>query len=116
MSDQSCLFCAIAAGSIPAETVFENERVIAFRDIKPQAPVHILVIPRLHCPAIHLLDPDALSIMTDLYAAVSTVVKKEKLDQAGYRLVINAGENGGQEVPHIHIHILGGRSLSWPPG
>ncbi len=111
-----CLFCKIVRGEIPADKVYEDESTIAFRDISPQAPQHILVIPRSHYVGIHEIPENETSLAQDLFSAVSTVVKKERLTDDGYRLVVNFGEKANQTVPHIHIHILGGRAMHWPPG
>jgi histidine triad (HIT) family protein len=117
MRMKDCLFCRIAAGEIPAEKVYEDDHAVAFRDISPQAPVHLLVIPRDHYAVVQDIPDDKMAVMSHLYAAVKKVVAQEGLqDKGGYRLVINAGPNAGQAVPHIHIHVLAGRSLQWPPG
>lgn len=113
MSDD-CLFCSIVAGSTPAELVHESEHAVAFRDINPQAPTHVLVIPRRHEPDLPSLvraDPDAL---VGLLAAVADFADAEGLDQ--HRVVFNTGTDAGQSVFHAHAHVLGGRSLGWPPG
>ncbi|MFI0433188.1 MAG: histidine triad nucleotide-binding protein [Candidatus Nanopelagicales bacterium] len=110
-----CLFCAIAAGSIPADIVRSGERVIAFRDINPQAPVHVLVISRAHfgnAGDLAIADP---ALLGELVAFATEVAAAEELVQ-GYRLVVNTGEDGGQTVDHVHIHLLGGWHLTWPPG
>lgn len=111
-----CLFCKIAHGEIPADRVYEDEKTIAFRDISPQAPQHILVIPKNHYVGIHEIPENEISLAQDLFSAVSTVVEKEGLASDGYRLVVNFGPKANQTVPHIHIHILGGREMQWPPG
>ncbi len=110
-----CLFCQLAAGDIPAEILYSDDRIVAFRDVNPQAPTHVLVIPRVHFGDVAELtaeDPELLGLMvrtaTDIAAA-------EHLD-GGHRLVINTGPDGGQTVHHVHVHLLGGRHLSWPPG
>jgi histidine triad (HIT) family protein len=113
MSD--CLFCRIAAGEIPATVVHEDEHVLAFRDISPQAPTHVVVIPRAHYADVAELtaaDPD---LAARLLAAGATVAALEGLED-GYRFVVNTGRDGGQTVFHVHLHVLGGRALSWPPG
>jgi histidine triad (HIT) family protein len=108
-----CLFCKIAGKEIPAQIVYEDAHVIAFRDIKPQAPVHILVIPKQHIPSLNeLTDPAVAGYLT---AAVRTIAVREKLVN-GYRVVINTGPDSGQEVAHLHYHLLGGRKMTWPPG
>lgn len=111
----SCLFCKIAAGEIPADVVHETERVMAFRDLNPQAPTHVLVIPRVHfdnAAALAATDPayagEVLAVAADVAAAEGLA--------GGYRLVANTGVDAGQTVDHLHWHLLGGRSLSWPPG
>lgn len=114
MSD--CLFCLMASGLIRPNVVFETETILAFRDIHPQAPVHVLVVPKRHIPTLDRLPVDAPELAADLMAAIREVVLLEGLEDSGYRVVANAKENGGQTVPHLHFHILGGRNLSWPPG
>ena len=117
MPENDCLFCRIIAGEIPAEKVYENEGSLAFKDIHPQAPVHLLVIPKVHYAAVHEVPDDQMTIMADLYRTVSAVVREQNLAaKGGYRLVINAGPKAGQAVGHIHVHILSGRKLTWPPG
>ena len=116
MEIENCLFCKIVKGEIPANKVYEDAHTLAFHDINPQAPIHILVIPLEHYSGIHEIPDNNNTILKCLFKTVSTVVKQENLTTDGYRLVINSGENGGQLVPHIHVHILGGRSLHWPPG
>lgn len=110
-----CLFCRIAAGEIPAERVHETATTLAFRDVNPQAPVHVLVIPREHhADAAAVADADP-SLLSDVLSAAVAVARAEGLDD-GYRLVANTGRDGGQTVHHLHVHVLGGRGLSWPPG
>ena len=117
MLDPDCLFCKIVEGKIPAQKVYEDGEAIVFRDISPKAPVHLLAIPKTHYASVDAIDLEHMGLMTGLFRAVKSVVEQENLTaQGGYRLVINAGPNAGQEVPHIHIHILAGRPLSWPPG
>lgn len=111
-----CLFCRILEGEIPSEKVFEDEQVFAFRDISPQAPTHILVIPRKHITSLNELDDSDAPLMGRLVAAGAEIARQKGLSGQGYRCVINTGEHGGQSVHHIHLHLLGGRSLSWPPG
>ena len=113
---ENCIFCRIIEGKVPSNKVFEDEHTLAFNDINPQAPVHILVIPREHYAGIHEIPEDRLDIITQLFSTVTNVVVQEGLLEAGYRLVINFGKSSGQEVPHIHIHLLAGRSMQWPPG
>lgn len=109
-----CVFCKIASGEIPSEFVFQNEEFVAFRDLNPQAPVHVLLIPREHYPTVtDMTDPAAIGRAIQ---AAGEVAKKLKIDNDGFRLVINCRDNGGQTVYHMHIHILGGRFMTWPPG
>lgn len=110
-----CPFCMIAAGTIPADLVHADDRVVAFRDINPQAPVHVLVIPREHHDNVGALATADPTLLGDLLVAAAQVAADENLG-AGYRLVINTGGDGGQTVEHVHVHLLGGRHLTWPPG
>jgi len=107
-----CIFCKIANHEIPTNPVFENDKVIAFNDLNPQAPVHILVIPKEHVASVK--DVKDLSVMQDLFDAVQKIVKQENITD--FRTVINTGSEAGQTVFHLHIHILAGRPLLWPPG
>ena len=112
----NCLFCKIIAGEIPAARMYEDDHAIVIKDINPQAPLHCLAIPREHYAGVHQV-PDANSeLFSGLFAAVARVVAQEGLEQKGYRLVVNYGDTAGQTVPHIHVHILSGRPLHWPPG
>jgi histidine triad (HIT) family protein len=112
----SCLFCKIAKKEIPAEIVFENERILAFRDINPQAPVHILIIPKRHIPGLNDITQSDSVLLGEMANIARELAKKENIDEAGYRLVVNCGPNAGQAVAHLHFHLLGGRVFSWPPG
>ena len=114
MSD--CLFCKILDGEIPCDRVYENDQVIAFRDVNPQAPTHILVIPRKHISTINDLTADDKDIVGEMMLAAQTIAKQEGIEESGYRLVMNCNEGAGQTVFHIHLHILGGRRMNWPPG
>jgi histidine triad (HIT) family protein len=110
----NCLFCKIASGQIPSTKVLETDTAIAFRDIDPKAPVHLLVIPRTHVGSLDdVSDP---SMLGDLLAVAVSVARSEGLNEAGYRVVINNGRDGGQTVSHLHLHVLGGRHMTWPPG
>lgn len=111
-----CIFCKIAAGEIPADKVYENDQVVAFRDLNPQAPTHVLVIPRRHIATLNDLQPVDEGVIGQLFAAVRDVASAEGLAESGYRTVINCNEAGGQTVFHIHLHLLGGRTMHWPPG
>ncbi|AHE68234.1 histidine triad nucleotide-binding protein [Legionella oakridgensis] len=112
----SCLFCKIATGEIPATIVFEDTEIIAFRDIRPQAPTHILIIPKQHIPTIDDADTKDEQLLGRMILAAKKIACSEQLSQNGYRLVFNVNSGGGQEVYHIHLHILGGRQMTWPPG
>jgi len=116
MSNDNCLFCKILDGEIPADLVYESETAVAFRDINPQAPTHVLVIPRKHISTINHIDRDDEAIIGSLYTAAREIAAEEGIADAGYRAVMNCNEGAGQTVFHIHLHVLGGRSLSWPPG
>jgi histidine triad (HIT) family protein len=116
MSAPDCLFCRIISRQIPAETVYEDENTVVIKDINPQAPVHLLALPRKHYSGVHDVTHADSGLFTGLFEAVGKVVAQENLTEKGYRLVVNSGERAGQAVPHIHVHILGGRTLQWPPG
>jgi len=111
-----CLFCAIAAAEIPATIVSSNERTIAFRDINPQAPVHVLVIPRAHHANLAELAAAEESLLAAVAAHAHEVAVAEGIAEGGYRIVFNTGADAGQTVPHVHAHVLGGRPMTWPPG
>jgi histidine triad (HIT) family protein len=110
-----CLFCGIAAGQIPAEIVLEGKRTLAFRDISPQAPTHVLVIPRDHYPDVAALAAGD-GLLDELVGQAREVAVTEGIEATGYRIVFNTGVDGGQTVGHAHAHVLGGRRLTWPPG
>jgi histidine triad (HIT) family protein len=112
----SCVFCNIAQGQIPATVVFENEDVMAFRDLNPQAPTHALVIPKRHISTINDVNEQDAALLGKMVLAAKTVASTEGFHEAGYRLVFNVNSDGGQTVYHIHLHILGGRPMTWPPG
>jgi histidine triad (HIT) family protein len=111
---KDCLFCRIAKGEIPADIVMQNDDAVAFRDISPRAPTHILVIPRKHVRSLEQAD-DSVDLGA-LMRTAADVARKEGLVDSGYRVVINTGSHGGQTVDHLHFHILGGRQMTWPPG
>lgn len=111
-----CLFCKIAAGEIPAELVYESDDVVAFRDINPQAPTHVLVIPRTHIATINDIEEAHHALVGSLYSAAREIAAQEGIADVGYRAVMNCNEGAGQSVFHIHLHVLGGRPLAWPPG
>lgn len=112
----SCLFCDIVAGAIPCTEVFADDEFLAFRDIDPKAPSHILVIPRRHIAALRDLDEGDAPLAGRLVLTATRIAAAEGLAAAGYRCVVNCGEHGGQSVDHLHLHLLGGRHLRWPPG
>jgi histidine triad (HIT) family protein len=114
MSD--CLFCKIAVGGIPAKVVHEDDRTIAFRDINPQAPTHILVVPKKHIPTLNdVREPEDAALVGYLHQVAAELAKREGLTD-GYRTLFNTGRGAGQTVFHIHLHLLGGRQMEWPPG
>jgi histidine triad (HIT) family protein len=114
MSVSDCVFCKIASGQIPARLVFEDEEFVAFHDLKPQAPVHVLLIPKAHFST--LLEVQDAGLLGRALLAVSETARRLNVAEEGFRTVINCGDNGGQTVYHLHFHILGGRFLQWPPG
>jgi len=114
MSD--CLFCRVVAGSIPASLVYESPTVIAFRDIHPKAPTHVLVIPKEHVASLMDLKPEHSKLLGDIHQAIQAVARQEKVEHNGFRVAVNNGSDSGQTVPHLHYHVLAGRKLNWPPG
>lgn len=114
--DPGCLFCRIVAGEIPSTRVGEDDTVIAFRDIAPRSPTHVLVLPREHIPsAADLTDADA-AIVGRIFAMAAEIARSEGIAEGGYRIVTNVGTWGGQSVDHLHFHLMGGRAFTWPPG
>jgi histidine triad (HIT) family protein len=111
-----CLFCKIASGEIPAEKVKEADDWVAFRDISPQAPTHILIIPREHIPTLNDAGPDKAALLGRLLLAAKEIAADEGIAEDGYRTVANCNAGAGQSVFHIHVHLLGGRVMGWPPG
>ena len=111
-----CLFCKIARGEIPAQIVHKTETVTAFRDINPQAPVHVLLIPNQHVGSAAEIGPGNGALLAALLVAANEVAAKDGVAESGYRLVFNVGAEAGMTVPHLHLHLLGGRKLEWPPG
>ena len=114
MSD--CLFCKIVTGDIPAEKVFENDHVIGFQDLNPQAPTHVLVIPKKHVSTINDLQDEDKALVGEMFMAARQIAADQGLAEKGYRTVMNCNEEAGQTVFHIHLHLLGGRRMQWPPG
>jgi histidine triad (HIT) family protein len=113
-TDPECLFCKIVAGEIPATIVRDDETTVAFRDINPQAPVHVLVVPRIHLPNAAALAGNP-PLLADVINGAAEVAKQEGIAETGYRLVFNTGSGAGQTVFHVHAHVLGGKQLGWPP-
>ncbi len=111
-----CLFCRIVSGGVPASRVIESPRTLSFRDISPQAPTHVLVVPRDHYPDLAALATADPGLLAEVLAQVREVAETEGISGRGYRVVFNTGTDAGQAVPHVHAHVLGGRALSWPPG
>ena len=111
-----CLFCAVAAGEILDTTVLETDRILAFRDINPQAPTHVLVISKEHYPTVAALAAADAGLLAEVIAGAHRVAEEEGVSEAGYRVVFNTGAQAGQTVFHVHGHVLGGRPLAWPPG
>ncbi len=112
----SCLFCKIAAGEIPAKLVYEEKHIIAFHDIAPQAPHHILIIPRKHIATINDIQLEDNELIGDMMLVAKKLAADLKMADPGYRVIMNCNQNGGQAVYHIHFHLLGGRQMGWPPG
>lgn len=111
-----CLFCRIVEGSVPSDKVYEDELVYAFRDIDPQAPVHVLIVPRKHMTSILDAAGEDAAYVGAMMEAARRIAAEAGLDDKGFRLVLNTGQDGGQTVNHLHMHLLGGRALEWPPG
>ncbi len=112
---KDCLFCKIIEGEIPSDKIYEDEKVIAFKDISPQAPIHFLVIPKEHIKSVNEIDESHKDLLGHIIYVASKLAKENNLDQ-GYRIVNNCGKQGGQTVDHIHFHVLGKRNMQWPPG
>ena len=114
MSD--CLFCKMVSGEIKPDVVYEDEHVLAFRDINPQGPVHVLIIPRKHISTLNELEEEHAELLGRMFLAARKIAEMENMSENGYRTVINCNRHGGQEVYHIHLHVIGGRQMTWPPG
>ncbi len=112
----NCIFCKIAKGEIESDIVSEKQNIVAFRDVNPQAPTHILIIPKEHIPMVAKLQQEDQPLIGEMVLAAKEIAEQEGLDEKGYRLVFNNGDHGGQDVYHIHLHLLGGRPMKWPPG
>ncbi|MDI9568394.1 MAG: histidine triad nucleotide-binding protein [Bacillota bacterium] len=111
-----CIYSRIVAKEIPSEIVYEDDTVLAFKDINPQAPVHLLLIPKRHIPTLLELTEADGELLAHIYAVIRQLAREHGLDEKGFRTVVNTGDDGGQTVYHLHFHLLGGRSLQWPPG
>ena len=116
MSEADCLFCKILAGEVPADIIYESDSAVAFRDINPQAPTHVLIIPRQHVATINDIEPQHEALVGGLFSAAKAVARQEGLADDGYRVVMNCNAAAGQTVFHLHLHLLGGRQMGWPPG
>jgi histidine triad (HIT) family protein len=116
MSDNNCLFCRIIAGEIPATKVYEDDQSFAFRDINPQAPMHVLLIPKKHIASLNEVTQEERTVLGHLMWVAPQIAKQEGLSESGFRIVTNTGTDAGQTVWHIHLHVLGGRPMAWPPG
>ena len=109
----SCLFCEIAAGNIPSAKVYEDELVYAFRDIAPQAPVHVLIIPKKHIESAQALTPEDDALLCHMFACARQIAESEGVSKSGYRLITNVGDDAGQSIHHLHLHLIGGKTLKW---
>ena len=114
--ETNCIFCKIASKEIPASIVFENENILAFKDLKPQAPVHILVIPKKHIPTLNDIGQNDSELIGKIFLKIKDVARENGIAEDGYRVVANCNKDAGQEVFHVHMHLLGKRVFSWPPG
>jgi histidine triad (HIT) family protein len=112
----SCLFCKIINGEIPSKKVYEDDQLFAFEDINPQAPLHVLIVPRRHIPTLNDLIPSDDALVGSMMRCAATLARARGVDASGYRTVFNCNSQAGQSVFHVHLHVLGGRSMSWPPG
>jgi histidine triad (HIT) family protein len=113
---QECMFCRVAAGDLEADVVHTSDNVVAFRDINPQAPVHILIIPKEHIESARTLTGKQAGLLAEIFQAAAHLAKANDVDRSGWRLVTNVGSGGGQAINHLHFHLLGGRQMGWPPG
>jgi histidine triad (HIT) family protein len=111
-----CIFCRIATGEIPVELLYRDEEVVAFRDVNPQAPTHVLLVPVRHYPTLREVPGDAAGVLAKLLQVAGTLADSLGIAESGFRVVVNSGPAAGQTVPHLHCHLLGGRELGWPPG
>lgn len=116
MSQQDCLFCRIVRREIPSQIVHETDELLAFRDIDPKAPLHVLIVPKRHISTVNDVEPSDAALLGQLFVAARTIAAEQGVAEDGYRLVVNTNAGAGQTVFHIHMHLLGGRDLRWPPG
>jgi histidine triad (HIT) family protein len=116
MENSTCIFCKIVKKEIPAKIVFEDNKVLAFEDVSPQAPVHILIIPKTHIEKLSDIKEESAAIIGRLTLTANMLANEKKVDRSGYRVVVNCGHDAGQAVSHLHMHLLGGRPMGWPPG
>lgn len=112
----SCIFCKIINGEIPSKKLYEDDKVLAFYDISPEAPIHFLVIPKDHIKSVNELNEKNADIISHIFLVINKLVRELNISETGYRIVNNCGKDGGQTVDHIHFHVLGQRDLKWPPG
>jgi histidine triad (HIT) family protein len=113
---EDCIFCKVANRSVPSKIIFENENVVAFEDLHPQAPTHILIIPKKHIGTLNDASREDASLLGEIILSASAIAKDRHISGSGYRLVCNTNPGAGQSVFHVHFHLLGGRTLAWPPG
>ena len=116
MGREDCIFCKIIKKQIPCEIIYEDDEVMGFKDISPQAPIHIVIIPKEHFDNLNSLSEEQTKIIGHIFIVAKKIARSLGIDESGYRVVTNCGEQGGQTVEHIHFHLLGGRMLKWPPG
>ena len=116
MRVSDCLFCKIVAGDVPSDEVFSSDATYAFRDIDPAMPVHVLVVPREHIESADTVRPEHAAVLAEMFDTAQRVARSEGLEDRGYRLVLNVGEDALNSVPHLHLHVLGGQRMGWPPG
>ncbi|QCX32411.1 histidine triad nucleotide-binding protein [Caloramator sp. E03] len=112
----NCIFCKIVEGTIPSQKVYEDEKVVGFKDISPVAPVHIIIIPKHHIESVMEVDENNADIVSHIILVAKKIAKELGISEKGFRIVNNCGKEGGQTVPHLHFHLLGGRDMQWPPG
>ena len=112
----NCIFCKIVNGEVPSKKIYEDDKVLAFHDISPEAPVHFLVIPKEHIKSVNELTEKNCDIISHIFLVINKLVRELNIDETGYRIVNNCGKDGGQTVDHMHFHVLGQRDLKWPPG